>query len=81
MITEFDIKVTKINKRFHCRLYWKDKVINEVACDLRSDIGYVCRDMLRTVDKCGMGDAFTHAARMRNLAGPNGKIYWHVLKT
>ena len=81
MTTPYSIKVTKINNRFHCRLYNLDKVIDEVACQLRIDIGYVCRDMLRTIDKCGIGDEFTHAARLRNISSPAGKIFYHVAKS
>lgn len=81
MISIYKIKVTRINNRYHCRLYREDKIIDETACNLRLDIGYVCREMLRTVDKCGGGDDFTHAARMRNVSGPVGKIFWKILKS
>lgn len=80
MQTEYSIKVTKIKNRYHCRLFRLDKAIDEVACELRLDIGYVCRDMLRTVDKCGCGDDFTSAARYRNKVGPIGKIFWDARK-
>lgn len=77
MTTEYSIEVTKINNKFHCRLFRLDEVVDEVACELRLDIGYVCREMLRTIDKGG-GDDFTSAARNRHKSGSVGKIFWNV---
>lgn len=42
-----EIKVTKINKRFHARLIVNGAIHDEMACSLKRDIGHICREMLR----------------------------------
>lgn len=46
-----EIKVTKINGRYHIRLFREGSLHDESAVQLRCDIGYACRDMLRWYDK------------------------------
>lgn len=62
--SHYKIKVTTINDRHHARLFYKDDVIDEMACEEKADIGYICRTMMRWADKCG-GDEFTNASRNR----------------
>jgi hypothetical protein len=52
-IEPLEIKVTKIGKRWNCRLFKLGKLFDESSCDLKSDIGRCCRDMLRWYDKMG----------------------------
>lgn len=59
------IKVTRINNRFHARLYQEDKVIDEMACELKCDIGWICREMLRWFDKNGGVSRWAMNARKR----------------
>lgn len=60
-----DIKVTRINKWYHIRLYVNDKLYEEQACQLKCDIGTVARDMLRWYDKCGGLSWQAHRTRQR----------------
>lgn len=76
----YKIKVTTINNRFHARLFNGDYLIDEMACEEKADIGYICRSMMRWTDKGG-GDQFTHASRMRrnsdfDVKELRGRI-WH----
>jgi len=80
-VNTYEVKVTKINNRYHARLVKLGKCIDEMACELREDIGYISRYMIRIEDKSG-GDEFTSASRYRlntnpdNFGGPKGKV-WH----
>ena len=77
-------KVTTIDGRFHCRLIRKkdSSVASEMACEVRGDIGYCMRYMLRMYDKCGgmspMADASRH--RQKGVARcepvPKGKVWY-----
>ena len=64
-------KVTKIGDWYHCRLYWNFgdgyRVVEEQACNLKSDIGVCFRDMLRWFDK--LGGNSKHADRARHRPG------------
>jgi hypothetical protein len=71
---ELTTKVTRINGRWHARLLVDGKVYDEVAVYNRIDIGWACRTMLRWLDKNGWGDAFSSAARKRNIRGPFGQV-------
>jgi hypothetical protein len=64
---KYSIKVTKINDKWHARLSFLDSVIDEMACNVRQDIGYICQEMMRWADKLG-GDAYTNATRHRRGA-------------
>lgn len=61
---KYNIKVTKIKDKWHARLFFNNMVIDEMACNVRQDIGYICQQMMRTADKMG-GDAYTDATRHR----------------
>lgn len=78
-MTEPEIKVTKIKNRWHARLLVADKVYDEMACEVRSDIGYICKTMLRWYDKTGGCSKFAHAARQRlNKCFPTGRIWYRA---
>lgn len=69
----YTTKVTylKKEKQYGCRIFrtLEDNtttLIIEGRCNSRHLIGATFRDLLRTIDKSGSGDKFTHAARMRN---------------
>lgn len=70
-------KTTKINGRYHCRLMNSGIAINEMACELKEDIGFCIRYMMRMHDKCGgtsmMADSSRH--RGKNLTA-TGKIWY-----
>lgn len=73
----YSIKVTKINDNFHARLKKGSKIISEMACKSKQDIGFICRELLRWEDKMG-GDKFTSSARNRqNNNEPVDKI-WNI---
>ncbi len=61
---KYSIKVTKIHAKWHARLSFDDAVIDEMACDIRQDIGYICQEMMRWADKVG-GDKYTSSTRHR----------------
>lgn len=68
-----DTKVTSIDGRYHCRLILEGRVVNEMACRLKEDIGYCFRYMLRMYHKCGgdsdMADASRHRGKNQEAKG------------
>lgn len=66
---------------YGCRVFLDGALILEGRCASRALIGPTFRDLLRTLDKCGAGNAFTHAARFRNSKPGNLMIgvkhIWH----
>lgn len=80
---EMKVKVTRIASRWHCRLLLRGKVIDEYACQLRIDIGWCCRDMLRWANKMGHQDPLAIAGRERKNrkddAHPKGKVWTRIL--
>lgn len=72
----YTTKVTWLGNQYGCRIYKDGIPILEGRCKSRDLIGPTFRDLLRTLDKCCGGDAFTNAARHRN--GRNGNIIFHV---
>jgi len=73
---EPEIKVTKIKNRWHARMVIDGNFIDEMACELRRDIGWICREMLRWHQKLGGVSKFADAARSRQITPPKGKIWW-----
>lgn len=75
---EYEVKVTRIKNQYHARLIKDGKVRDEMACILKEDIGYICREMLRWACKLGAPTPFAQAARKRQNEneGPKGKIYY-----
>lgn len=70
-------KVTRIDDRYHCRIFHEGKLYDEMACKLKEDIGFCFRYMLRMYDKCGGQSKMADASRFRgkNLC-PRGKIWY-----
>lgn len=60
-----EIKVIKINDRWHARLFLQGKVIDEMACNCSEDIGLICKEMLRWYDKLGGDSKYASDARHR----------------
>ena len=72
-------KITKINGKYHCRLYDKGKVFEELACALKKDIPFCITYMLRWYDKLGGTSTLAKASRNRNALKPQivtGKIWY-----
>ncbi len=74
---EPEIRVTRINNRWHARLFYNDVCIDEMACENKLDIGWVCREMLRWYAK-GLYplSEFAEAARRRQTSRPFRKIWY-----
>ena len=77
-----EIKVTRIKNRWHVRLKHIDgRVIDEMACELKEDISYICSEMLRWADKLGWASPMANAARTRRnkkYRKRQGKIWYRV---
>jgi choline dehydrogenase-like flavoprotein len=65
MEADINIKITRIGNRYHSRLFLDGKVIDEMACELKCDIGWICREMLRWFDKNGGVSRWAMDARKR----------------
>ncbi len=80
MEQEPNIKVTRIANEWHVRLNFDGKVMSEMSCQNRLDIGWCCRQLMRWHDKCGGSGIVAHHSRQRlnlketNYRGPVGKI-------
>lgn len=59
------IKVTALGNRHHARLLKDGVVIDEMSCELKQDVGYICRDLLRWFSKLGGVSAWAESARRR----------------
>ncbi len=72
-----NIKVTRINNNWHARLINNNNIIDEMACEFQSDIGWICREMMTWADKRGYSNKETAAARIRHNKdeNPTGKIW------
>lgn len=71
-------KTTNINGNYHTRLYNGDTLVSEMACKLKEDVGYCCRELLRWYDKLGGTSKMADASRGRNKnISPKGKV-WRV---
>lgn len=75
---QLHIKITRINNRFHARLYLDSDVLDEMACRDKIDIGWICREMLRWFDKCGGVSDMASAARARHTTKPKGRVWYKV---
>ena len=72
---EPEIKVTKIADRWFARMTVAGEVRDEMACEFRCDIGWICREMLRWHQKLGGSSAFAAAARKRHTTEAKGRIW------
>jgi hypothetical protein len=71
------IKVTRVSGKWHARLIHDDKILDEMSCDLRIDIGFICREMMRWQDKMGNSNEQTRHARRSQNSNPIGRVYYH----
>ena len=76
---QLKIRVTRINNRYHARLInvATQEVLDEMACQLRQDVGWISREMLRWYSKLGGQSQFAEAARDRQNDSvlPAGKTW------
>lgn len=72
-----EIKVTKIRNRWHARLLEGSKILDEMACMSKLDIGWICKEMLRWYDKNGGISKFAMEARKRHRGSPTAKIWYY----
>lgn len=72
-----ETRVTNIGNRYHARLFSDDgQVLDEMACVLKSDIGWICREMLRWQDKLGNYNEQTRFARKKHVVAPVGRVWY-----
>lgn len=76
MDVDIDITVTRIKNCYHSRMIVAGRVVKEMACSEKCDIGWISREMLRWYDKLGGVSKFASAARERQSSKPVGKM-WH----
>lgn len=69
------IKTTKIRNKWHARLIKDDVILDEMACEYKMDVGFICREMLRWYDKLGGTSKFASKARTRQTEEPIGKVW------
>jgi hypothetical protein len=62
----YSTKVTATKGGWLCAVLREGKIIVDSCARHREDIGPTLRDLLRTIDKSGGGDAFTASTRTRN---------------
>ena len=76
-IPDLEIKVVKIKHRWHARLLVQGKLHEESACELKEDIGFMCREMLRWFDKLGGISKLASSSRRRQnrSKAPVGRIW------
>ena len=63
---EHTVKVTKINRNYHCRVFVNGELNQEAICYSKLDIGFTCRSLLRWEDKCGNVSKYAASARKRH---------------
>jgi hypothetical protein len=73
------LKVTQIRDRWHVRLIeiGTDKVLDEMACDDRRNIGFCCAAMLRWAAKLGNPSPMARASRRRGKRLGNPGRVWY----
>jgi hypothetical protein len=78
MTEELTTKVTTINGRHHIRLVSGEKVLSEVACKLKEDIGWCCAYLLRWHAKLGGTEEIAWSSRHRGKRSvhPKGKVWY-----
>jgi hypothetical protein len=60
-----EVKVNRIGNVYHCQVFTNGVLNQEAIANDRSEIGYVCKNLLRWEDKCGNISAFASSARKR----------------
>lgn len=69
------LAVTRMGSRWIAKMTLNGKEVDTMACALKSDIGWICREMLRWHDKLGGRSAWASSARRRQHVKPNGKTW------
>lgn len=62
---EHEVKVSRINNRYHVRIFLNGKINQEAVCN-KENIGFTCRSLLRWEDKCGNMSKYASSARERH---------------
>ena len=75
-MNEPEIKVTRINNRWHARLIQDGTVLDEMACSHQADIGRISREMLTWYDKVGGSSEYASKVRSRYSDPYVGKIWY-----
>ncbi len=70
------LKVTKIGSKWVAQLNLNGEKYDQMACNLKSDVGWICREMLRWYSKLGGISAWAESARKRQHGGPTGKVWY-----
>ena len=72
-----EVTVTQIAGRYYARLYKaRGKFpIDEMACRRKSDVGWICREMLRQYSKLGGISRHAESARRRQRGKPAGRVW------
>jgi hypothetical protein len=73
-----EIKVTNINGVYHIRYFVGGSLKSEYACELKEDIGFTSREMLRWQHKTGNVTEWTASARSRHNSDKNVGKYWMI---
>lgn len=60
-----EVTVRRINNKYHCRVFTNGVLNQEAVCLTKNHIGYTCRSLLRTEDKCGNISTYADRARFR----------------
>jgi hypothetical protein len=60
-----EVKVNRIGNAYHCQVFTNGALNQEAIAENQSEIGYVCKSLLRWEDKCGNISAFASSARER----------------
>lgn len=60
-----EVSVRRINSNYHCRVFTNGVLNQEAVCLTKNHIGYTCRSLLRTEDKCGNISQYADRARFR----------------
>jgi len=60
-----EVKVNRIGNVYHCQVFTNGVLNQEAIAKNQSEIGFVCKDLLRWEDKCGNISNFASSARRR----------------
>jgi hypothetical protein len=71
-------KMTFINGWYHCRLFNKGELHQELRCSDKRDVGYAFRYMMRWYDKMGGVSKWAMKARERHNEPQNQRTYGDV---
>jgi hypothetical protein len=76
MNANLTLKVTTIGKRHVAVLLNDGDKIDTMACSLKRDIGWICREMMRWFSKNGGVSKHAESARRRQTGKPAGKVWY-----